>query len=186
MVAGSVGELTVFGTRSWLRTSIAVQFHTVRSNGVIDDALGCICCCVHPPPARTSINLASNAIAFQFRRRRPVGLCRKRLADDACRLVDQIGLACGTRESQIGLLELTCEELQRDRVCALHCFGHRMHNRFGSMILAPDGCHHGARFSVQSHRRHRVPSRGFDRCEIETKGVSVVVRTPNVEVCVAL
>jgi hypothetical protein len=72
MVAGSVGELTVFGTGSWLRTSIAVQFHTVRSDGVINDALRCICCCVHSPPARTSINLASNAIAFQFRRRRLV------------------------------------------------------------------------------------------------------------------
>jgi hypothetical protein len=151
-------------------------------------ALGRFCHCLHPPPSRTGIDLTPNAISFQSgcrglaglffgwqpsirlaascrsgcldcdSGRSPIGLCRERLGYDACRLVDQISLACCTRECQISLLQFACEELQGVHVCAFHLFGDRVHNCFWRVLLAPYSCNHGACFSVEGHRWHRIPS----------------------------
>lgn len=54
------------------------------------------------------------------------------------------------------------------------------------MLLAPDGCYHGAGVPIERHCRHCVSSCSFDRCNVETESIASIVRTPYVEVCMTL
>jgi hypothetical protein len=54
------------------------------------------------------------------------------------------------------------------------------------MLLAPDGCYHGAGVPIERYCRHCISSCSFDRCYIKTESIASIVRTPYVEICMTL
>lgn len=84
------------------------------------------------------------------------------------------------------MLEFAGEELQGDHVRAFYLFVDGVYRGLWSVFLAPDSCYHRACVPIECNCRHCVSSGGLDRRDIKSKGITSLMCTPDMEICVTL
>ncbi len=97
------------------------------------------------------------------------------------RLIDQVGLAYGPRQGEVGLLVIPDEDLQSVQFGILALFVHRMHNRLDGMLFAPDGWGHDSGFFPQLDGVDEIPARAFDGRDVETQRMPSLLRTSDMD-----